>query len=174
MDKIGYIKREQYAAFALPAGIYDGIAAILRAREYHHIFDTENGAIIMDGIAFTRTPAVNPPMPVSRQVHDNMLRAWWRSIGGAFHGPNVETATIPEDRLLEILRLDGWPTVEKGWLIENGKTGVELRYYQMTRNHGWTWTEKIDDAMRFARFKDADDMIGVNANGWVAREHQWA
>lgn len=32
------------------------------------------------------------------------LRAWWRSLGGSFHGPNIETATMPEFKLIPILQ----------------------------------------------------------------------
>ncbi len=32
------------------------------------------------------------------------LRAFWRNQGGEFHGSNVETGTMPEDRLLPMLR----------------------------------------------------------------------
>lgn len=32
------------------------------------------------------------------------LRALWRSKGGSFHGPNIETGTMPEAKLLPFLR----------------------------------------------------------------------
>lgn len=35
---------------------------------------------------------------------DAQLRAWWRGRGGSFHGPRVETATMPEAQLLPALR----------------------------------------------------------------------
>lgn len=35
---------------------------------------------------------------------DDDLRAWWREQGGRFHGPNVETGTMPEEQLLPALR----------------------------------------------------------------------
>lgn len=35
---------------------------------------------------------------------DDMLRAWWKSNGGSFHGPHVETGTMPEEKLLPLLR----------------------------------------------------------------------
>lgn len=166
---IKYIKPDTYAAFALPANTYDAVAAVLRAREYHHVFDTENGAIIMDGIAFTRTPAPNA------HVSDQLHRAWWRSIGGRFYGPNVETATIPEARLFEVLSASAWPVVsETAWLIENGKPGADTLYYRMSPTIGWGWTPNVDEALRFARCADATALFGVhNHNGWVAREHQW-
>ncbi len=31
------------------------------------------------------------------------VRQFWRHLGGSFHGPNVETATIPEAKLLRLL-----------------------------------------------------------------------
>lgn len=37
-------------------------------------------------------------------VTDEELRALWRKHGGDFHGPNVETGTMPESKLLPFLR----------------------------------------------------------------------
>lgn len=42
-------------------------------------------------------PAAIPPI---RVLCDSDLRAIWRSKGGSFHGPNVETGTMPEAQLL--------------------------------------------------------------------------
>lgn len=35
---------------------------------------------------------------------DKRLRALWRAHGGSFHGPNIETGTMPESILLPFLR----------------------------------------------------------------------
>ncbi len=35
---------------------------------------------------------------------DDDLRALWRQAGGQFHGPNIETGTMPESALLPFLR----------------------------------------------------------------------
>ena len=35
---------------------------------------------------------------------DDELRDIWRAHGGDFHGPNVETGTMPEENLLPFLR----------------------------------------------------------------------
>jgi hypothetical protein len=35
---------------------------------------------------------------------DDDLREWWLAQGGKFHGPNVETGTMPEAKLLPTLR----------------------------------------------------------------------
>lgn len=35
---------------------------------------------------------------------DEELREIWRHAGGRFHGPNVETGTMPEEKLLPFLR----------------------------------------------------------------------
>ena len=32
------------------------------------------------------------------------LRAFWRALGGTFHGPNVETGKIPEAKLMPLLK----------------------------------------------------------------------
>lgn len=37
-------------------------------------------------------------------VTDDELRAFWRKYGGSFHGPNIETGTMPEAALLPLLR----------------------------------------------------------------------
>ncbi len=41
----------KHAAFTVTPETYDELARLLRAREFHHVFDTENGAIYMDHIA---------------------------------------------------------------------------------------------------------------------------
>jgi hypothetical protein len=38
------------------------------------------------------------------EVTDDELRALWRANGGEFHGPNVETGYMPEEKLLPFLR----------------------------------------------------------------------
>lgn len=35
---------------------------------------------------------------------DARLRTFWLQAGGSFHGPNVETGTMPESKLLPLLR----------------------------------------------------------------------
>lgn len=35
---------------------------------------------------------------------DDEIRALWREQGGSFHGPNIETGTMPESKLLPFLR----------------------------------------------------------------------
>lgn len=37
-------------------------------------------------------------------LDDRKLRALWRAHGGSFHGPNIETGTMPESILLPFLR----------------------------------------------------------------------
>lgn len=37
-------------------------------------------------------------------LDDDTLRALWRNCGGEFFGPNIETGTMPEARLLPFLR----------------------------------------------------------------------
>ncbi len=38
------------------------------------------------------------------QMTDDEIRALWRSKGGIFHGPRIETGTMPEAQLLPFLR----------------------------------------------------------------------
>lgn len=40
----------------------------------------------------------------SEWMTDRQLRAEWQNVGGNFHGPNVETATMPEDRYFAFRR----------------------------------------------------------------------
>lgn len=43
--------------------------------------------------------------PSNEQIpNDDFLRRYWRINGGDFHGPNVETGTMPEAKLLPLLR----------------------------------------------------------------------
>lgn len=39
-----------------------------------------------------------------KQMTDEDIRALWLSKGGSFHGPNIETGTMPEAQLLPFLR----------------------------------------------------------------------
>lgn len=38
------------------------------------------------------------------EMSDDLLRQLWRDAGGKFHGPNVETGTMPESKLLPFIR----------------------------------------------------------------------
>lgn len=38
-------------------------------------------------------------------ITNEKLRKFWRAMGGEFHGPNVETGTMPEAKLLPLLRV---------------------------------------------------------------------
>lgn len=46
------------------------------------------------------------------EITDDELRALWREQGGSFHGPKVETGTMPEAQLLpwlrELIRVSRW------------------------------------------------------------------
>ena len=35
---------------------------------------------------------------------DNEIRAAWRAAGGSFHGPHIETATMPEEKMFFFVR----------------------------------------------------------------------
>ena len=53
----------------------------------------------------TKTPAALTALnSIPTSLTDDDLRARWRAAGGSFHGPNVETGTMPEVRLLQFLR----------------------------------------------------------------------
>ena len=44
------------------------------------------------------------PDAVEYVMSDDEVRRWWVQWGGRFHGPNVETGTMPEEKLLPMLR----------------------------------------------------------------------
>lgn len=69
-------------------------------------------------------------------VSDSELRALWRQHGGRFHGPNVETGTMPEAKLLPFLRglvsserrTAPAPAVPSGWsLTDNGDGTIAIQ-----------------------------------------------
>lgn len=51
-----------------------------------------------EALRAVRKAANRPPLT------DPELRVAWRRAGGSFHGPNVETGTMPEVKLLKFLR----------------------------------------------------------------------
>lgn len=55
---------------------------------------------------------------------DDQLRALWRSKGGSFHGPHIETGTMPEHQLLpflrELMRVPRGAVLVTPTLIESG------------------------------------------------------
>lgn len=46
------------------------------------------------------------------QMTDDELRELWRINGGRFHGPNIETGTMPEAQLLPLMRALMTPNVD--------------------------------------------------------------
>ena len=62
---------------------------------------------------------------------------------------------------------------ETGWLVENGKSGSELRYRTIGEN-GWPiWTADNLRAIRFARRQDAEMFSAEDEDAWCIVEHQW-
>jgi hypothetical protein len=56
-------------------------------------------------LAPSETPAALAPLnSFAPSPTDDELRAKWREAGGSFHGPNVETGTMPEVELIQFLR----------------------------------------------------------------------
>jgi hypothetical protein len=64
------------------------------------------GELITVPMASPTTPNV-PPVAMT----DDELRALWRNAGGRFHGPNIETGTMPESQLLPLLRKLATPPI---------------------------------------------------------------
>lgn len=59
-----------------------------------------------------------------------------------------------------------------GWLIENGKSGDELRYRNMEQGLP-TWTADHNEALRFARRVDAEKFAAEDEAAWCIVEHGW-
>ena len=60
-----------------------------------------------------------------------------------------------------------------GWLVENGKSGNDLRY--RTIRHGMVvWTADHNEALRFARREDAERFAAEDDDAWRIAEHAWA
>lgn len=68
------------------------------------------------------------------EVTDDALRELWRAHGGNFHGPNVETGTMPEAKLLPFLRsLGARPAMEPS---ESPISPTGLRVYIQPEKSG--------------------------------------
>jgi hypothetical protein len=61
---------------------------------------------------------------------------------------------------------------ETGWLVENGKSGSDIRYRTMTHGMGG-WTTDSRTAIRFARRQDAEMFAQDDEDAWAIVEHQW-
>ena len=60
---------------------------------------------LVDALAEALSPSERQEAAAAGQgERDGDLRAAWRSAGGSFHGPNIETGTMPESDLLPFLR----------------------------------------------------------------------
>lgn len=59
-----------------------------------------------------------------------------------------------------------------GWLVENGKSGDELRYRTM-RQGMIVWTADHNEALRFARREDAERFAAEDEDAWRTAEHAW-
>jgi hypothetical protein len=75
-------------------------------------------------------------------------------------GSQTETSREPE-----------W-TREVGWLVENGKSGDELRYRTMEQGLA-VWTADNLKALRFARREDAEMFSQEDEDAWRIAEHIW-
>lgn len=62
--------------------------------------------------------------------------------------------------------------VEYGWLVENGKSGAELRY-RTWRDGLPEWTADPNEATRFARRIDAEEVHREDEDAWRIVEHAW-
>jgi hypothetical protein len=86
--------------------------------------------------ALTQAEAQAEPVAVS-ELLDEELRKLWRKAGGEFHGPCVETGTMPEAQLLPFLRSLAAPQAQPADALDAdgeafrtaAKLGLTLRFY---------------------------------------------
>lgn len=71
------------------------------------------------------------PLTPDERSMDDMLRDCWRAAGGEFHGPNVETGTMPESKLLPYLQR----LYQEISDLEHAKTESGFQY----RVRPWLW-----------------------------------
>ena len=63
-------------------------------------------------------------------------------------------------------------TRQTGWLIENGRSGEELRYRTMVSGIP-VWTKDNLKALRFSRRQDAELFSEEDEDAWRIVEHVW-
>lgn len=75
----------------------------------HHVHDIKNHTVFDTFATRVRTTRVEKRIQNLREggldPSFDELRALWRLAGGQFHGPRIETATMPEQALFDFLRL---------------------------------------------------------------------
>lgn len=64
------------------------------------------------------------------------------------------------------------PEVSVGWLVENGKHGDELRY-RVWKDGLPEWTADPNDATRYCRRIDAENVHREDEDAWRIVEHAW-
>ncbi|MES1989259.1 MAG: hypothetical protein V4440_14740 [Pseudomonadota bacterium] len=62
---------------------------------------------------------------------------------------------------------------QRGWLVENGKQGNELRYRTIEQG-SVIWTDDHMKAIRFARRADAELFAEEDMDAWRIVEHMWS
>ena len=95
-------------------------------------------------------------------MKDAELRTVWRDAGGDFHGPKVETGTMPEEMLLPLLRelladrarLEWMARCRAGFEFNLFEGTFAVRYRDCYRARDRVsadfkdWRDAIDEAMR--------------------------
>ena len=80
---------------------------------------------------------------------------------------------LPEESIPEgVMVQNQQSTEERGWLIENGKQGAELRYRSMEQGFS-IWVADPNDALRFSRRIDAEMFSAEDEEAWRITEHTW-
>ncbi len=89
---------------------------------------------------------------------DDELRDLWKNAGGLFHGPHVETGTMPEATLLPMLRKYEEDSKMLDFVLDHGdlvfgdeRLGSTTSYYVRLDGdewHGESWREAISRLMK--------------------------
>lgn len=96
--------------------IYVGLKHYPGNGAWHQFAKVEEPDVCWCEVRESDLPSFEESTPIAPiEPSDEQLRRVWREAGGRFHGPNIETGTMPESKLLPFLRsmLDLAPAREK-------------------------------------------------------------
>lgn len=102
----------------------------------------------------------------SNRFTDEQLRSLWHAAGGRFHGPNIETGTMPEASLLPFLRQLAGSAAAQGDPISRGGISVEQareRFEATERERNGHQTRLERDAHGYRDQYTANRWMGFSA-----------
>jgi hypothetical protein len=115
---------------------------------------------------------------VPQDVTNDELRQLWKEAGGEFHGPNIETGTMPESKLLPFLRQlraqrqqGSEPVYQRQYIVGNWKDVDEEEYnimaYAYPRRIVYA-TPPQSNALVAAAYRKAAELIMPKEGGYVS------